>query len=78
MPKLYVVKDIHETLRGLFGTVALPDGRLWVLGGRTVTEAPHDATATERRMTIADVDLLLDLEMIDIECARRQVVRVLP
>jgi len=78
MPKLYVVKDVHETLRGLFGTVALPDGRLWMLDGRTVVEAAHDAAATERRMTVADVDLLLDLEFIDIECARRQVVRVLP
>ncbi len=78
MPELYVVKEVHETLRGLFGTVALPDGRLWIMDGRTLAEAAHDAAATERRMTVADVDLLLDLGIIDLECARRQVVRVMP
>ena len=77
MPELYVVREIHETLRGLYGTVALPDGRVWVLGGRTVAEAAHGAVPIERAMTVADVDVLLDLGIIDIECARRQVVRVL-
>lgn len=77
MPDLYVVGSIHETLDGLHGTVTLPDGRVWLLDGRRMAEAAQDRDPTYRRMTIADVDVLLGLGIIDQTCARNQVARVL-
>lgn len=77
MPELYVVGSIYETLDGLHGTVTLPDGRVWILDRRRMAEAAPDRESTYRRMTIADVDVLLELGVIDLTCARNQVARVL-
>ena len=78
MPELYIVRPVFETTDGgIFGTVTLPDGRVWTLRGRRIAEASPDAEPVERAMTPDDVDQLLALGAIDRPTALRQIMRVL-